>query len=413
MAITLQGSIILVQYVAGDPKGNSLSNPWTLDDIVNMGFPGVSKDGNIYTFFEKSIYVQNDGFLLCTDSIIRLTGVTTDYYRFCDKGTGTIQLGLFENNRYSKGCIIDAGNVLGSGGGIIQFRYLYDSVIRGAYSGTGYLMNRLNFTKIRGSKIMAGGTETNFSWLVDYEDSIISSCYYGTRSPVNGSKFKNTIIENCTIGALFYISSGSSLSRVKFKYNTVGLRNQAYGNRNSINEIISCKFEGNGVDIDNLFYTGTTTQDTRAILTIKEYFNIKVIDSEGNYLQSARVRLYNNLDELIFDELTDVNGEIPEQKLTRYIYKTERLSPDFISITTNTNYNPFTLIIEYEGKTSYISKFDILEEYNAIVSLLDPFYVDREIQGEILAEEIQGEIPETEIQGEILEEEILGVILTD
>ena len=86
--------------------------------------------------------------------------------------------------------------------------------------------------------------------------------------------------------------------------------------------------------------------------------NLKVIDENGNSLENAEVILKDKNGTIIFDELTDVNGTIPEQYVNYYRdYKNYTHNSYFDDPTDWTTYYPYTLTINKSGYSTYNTTF--------------------------------------------------------
>ena len=79
-------------------------------------------------------------------------------------------------------------------------------------------------------------------------------------------------------------------------------------------------------------------------------YNLKVVDEEGNPISGAKVSVYNRSGYLEFEDITDANGQIPEQIVTRGYY-------DQAHGKTLVDFSPHTLVIEKEGYETYTMQF--------------------------------------------------------
>jgi hypothetical protein len=99
----------------------------------------------------------------------------------------------------------------------------------------------------------------------------------------------------------------------------------------------------------------------------REYsFNLQVTNVHGNPIQNARVRLVDANNNEVFDVLTDPNGRIAEQIVTRTmcIEGYTNLEKDAYI-----NYSPHTLMIERDDKVRYKSTFVLASPVNWNISL--------------------------------------------
>lgn len=79
MAISLEGTRITVEFEAGDPKGDSWGDPYTLDDVVDA-IENVTKQGN-QIYIPYSLYIQGvDTYFLTEDMQVCFDGEIDDIY---------------------------------------------------------------------------------------------------------------------------------------------------------------------------------------------------------------------------------------------------------------------------------------------------------------------------------------------
>jgi hypothetical protein len=79
MAITLTGTRITVEFEAGDPKGDSWNDPYTLDDVVT-DIANVTKQGN-QIYIPYSLYIEGaDTYFLAEDMQVCFDGEVDDTY---------------------------------------------------------------------------------------------------------------------------------------------------------------------------------------------------------------------------------------------------------------------------------------------------------------------------------------------
>jgi len=254
-----------------------------------------------------------------------------------------------------------------------------------------------------GNKIIGGGTETLSTGLFDLSDIQLTECYYGTYSPITGSTFNNMFINNCNIGACLYKCTNVTLRNVK-AHNCVSydIQNRSVSDNSIENTLIDCEY---GTYDNRNNKSDSETKDSYCILNICNSFNLKVIDKDGNNIENASVKLYDKNNDLVFEELTDENGLIPEQivKIIRdEIWKLA--SNNYDPVRTIYTYNPFRLVIEKTGKQIYESIFTIDQKQNLIISLSAPTvpqFVLENLDADVSNIEIAGEVKTIELEAEI------------
>ncbi len=101
-------------------------------------------------------------------------------------------------------------------------------------------------------------------------------------------------------------------------------------------------------------------------------FNLKVVDEGGNPIGGATVKVYDKNNNLIFEKITDANGQIPEQIITDGYF-----NPSFHS------YSPHTLIVEKEGYETYQIQFTPTKPIDWEISLIEK---EEEEGGEVIIE---------------------------
>lgn len=154
--------------------------------------------------------------------------------------------------------------------------------------------------------------------------------------------------------------------------------------------------------------------------------NMQVKDKDG-VISGATVKLYNKNDTLVFEETSDVNGNITEQEIIikQANYQPEGSSPQARQLypwkvagsNFDTEYAPFTLTVEKTGYQEYRDENLLIFEphhYNLLliaeIPPLPPIYYQDEVSGQISKSEISGDLEETEVAGQINKSQISGGI---
>lgn len=415
MPITKSGTRISVIYQAGDPKGNSFSNPYTLADVYAASVAGswsppVTVKNNIYdvpyslyiegatTYFRMSSNVY-DGLTLSATA-------PTDVYQFYCTGrlyignafssTGADGFGstiicttlVPINNRrmYISGyCLIRNSTI-----NLFQYVYIYGLNSTDRAILRECLINYFQF----------GVATNNYS---DFENVLINGGYYGAQ--LTGSyKLDNVTIVNHYVGILVPGAATFTSRNVILKNITlydVYLR-VGVGNTTSI-------FVDSIIDETKLsFYTSGST-NSLVTHQLKTTLKGTVRDSAGNLIDGANVKVYGVEGTLLLDTNT-VLGIIAESEILYYT-KFQRMVGGVVTETGSTDYLPYRIVISKSGYfDTILPAVDVTPGVKTIrdITLLEVAYVDRDIQGSVAEETIQGSVAEEMIQGSAAEETIQG-----
>jgi len=107
----------------------------------------------------------------------------------------------------------------------------------------------------------------------------------------------------------------------------------------------------------DILVSGTADQ-TGFMLYDQISYNLNVTDDNEDPLENVSVKIYNKNDTLVVDELTDVDGNIDEQFITR-----RDRTVDNTTVQPFVEYSPFTVIVSKPGYETYqeIISYDISE----------------------------------------------------
>jgi len=95
---------------------------------------------------------------------------------------------------------------------------------------------------------------------------------------------------------------------------------------------------------------------------------LKIIDREGNPIENASIKIYDNNGTLIVNETTDENGEIPEQTIT-YGYYQRSTDGYYTHDEIFHSYSPHKIVIEKEGYQSVIFNLTIDRKIDNVIAL--------------------------------------------
>jgi len=372
MAITLSGTRITVAKDTN--KGTSWENPFTIEDLYNAA---ISNGWNITKLGRGTYVIDGYSIMLTSSTFMKFLNCTLIFQGIVDDRnilySGYIQFGEYDEitQKTSLGCEVILNYV--SANKYVRITNLYDTSIAGKNAGnySTYSFNELLvYGKIRNSKISNGSTQILFGVKLDIKNTIITNCYYGTRSPLSGSNFENVVFNNCEIGVWLYQSTNNVLKNINARGNNlVDIRNQTHLDKDQENTLVGCIFDS----YDNRFQRqGSEKKDSYCILNIAEFFNLKVVDSEGIPIEGASVVLFSANGQIVFEAMTDSEGNIEEKIVTRIrdeIWK--RAENNYYPVRTIYRYNPFKLIVEHPGKQKYETIITINESRKLDIALLD------------------------------------------
>ena len=94
-------------------------------------------------------------------------------------------------------------------------------------------------------------------------------------------------------------------------------------------------------------------------------FNLKVVDKNGNSIPNASVKIWDKNNNLVVDETTDANGEIPEQTLTYGYYDQDHGNTPVMQ-------TPHTIRIAKAGYQTYEKKFTLDKKIDWMIALTAP-----------------------------------------
>jgi len=204
---------------------------------------------------------------------------------------------------------------------------IWNSIIIGAYC-SGYPTPQINIYKV-----------------------IWSSATYGIQMvPINAS---DVTIANCYYG-MYLKAMHSSYYISNFK-----MIDETYSFR-------TYNFDGNLYAIDTdckwTFYWGYASPGK----IYRQYtFTLKVVDTAGNPIPGASVKIWDKNNNLVVDETTDANGEIPEQTLTYGYYNQAHGNTPVMQ-------TPHTIRIAKAGYQTYEKQFTLDKKIDWMIALTVP-----------------------------------------
>jgi len=372
MPITLSGTRVTIQYVAGDSKGDSFSNPYSMDDIVFAGY--ATNSGDVY-YIQYSIWIvgSNTYFTfartLSHNYIIHFNGsVYNDVYVFYGNGTN-IKIGYEDPTTFTiASCILYinatvsstnarmyfAGDIELIGCVFVNVRYSY------FFGSNESLLAYIKYCRF---------IECPFAPAInDY--SVVYSCSinggnYGMQ--VNGSAdVNNYVVEKSDYGLLFSAGASATLYNIKILYaRSADIYYRL--NATSDSSLVDCE-----VDIDNIRFYFTSTPTAYAYVRLKTTLSVNVYDQDKNLLESL-VTLYDKDGNILFSEIA-TGGQISERE-TEYAHRYNSVTSgvwdtDLYGI--KTDYQPLKIVITQDG-------YDDLEIPNIYISAGNPTTVNAEM----------------------------------
>ena len=335
MSITLSGTRINVEYLAGDPKGDSWANPWTLEDIYQKSIadgwsPAVQKLGTLY-YCPYSIYFQGTDtyFVIAGEKLEWSDDIRNDVYCLMVQYIH-FKITYKSSNRMSStisnvntGYVYLADSI--SIDSIIQNTTFNGFVFIYAYGGTykNVLFHDTKFLQT-GDIIVDGFIKTG------------DATSNGIQPTKNFASNNNIKIVDCQIGILHYY--------VDLDLNNIQLYNNTYdlyiyprlGKTNTVN------YTDSKVDFAkrNIYFSYTGIMN----FYNKSTFKINIIHGDGGIAE-----LYDQFGNLVFSET--LSGELTKIVTFEQLHiETDGsiVANDYIDLT------PFKLVISKSGYADLI-----------------------------------------------------------
>ena len=378
-------------------KGSSYEDPFLIEDLYDAAIANgwnITKAGTTYNIYDLLIHAAQYTYVKFLDCTLNWIGsLYADHIRGDGSrwDCGYVQLGEYDGVRAYNGCVIDFGGL--NVNARTYFDKVYDSTIKGNFVIPNLFVLKVN-TEMITCKIMNGSALILYDTQAFLKKVFITKCEYGIRTPAPGVTTEDVFITGAAKGVWMYRTSGVTLRSMSVTGNDVDFWNNQYYDEQQENTLVDCVYDS----YKNEMWR-TATAEAWCILNIKEYLKLKITDTDGNLLENAAIKLYDKNDDLVFDLVTDVNGEIPQQEVLRLRDEVN------IAERTITYYNPFRMVIEYTGKQTYESKININSKQDLQIALVEttpPIYYQQNIQGDVLMSDLTGMITGTEVFGEII-----------
>lgn len=358
MPIVLAGSMIQLQWVSGDAKGNS-SNPWTFDDIVSAGY--MTKDNNIYYSTSKSIYISGSStYFVDANKHVVFTGADNglSYYFWVDPSGAHVKLGTINVSGITSNGISFFFNATTASNKKFttqsQYAEYYACIFDGfpdSYGTSGYygIFDSCIFSNSF-SQTIAFGTAGATTLI---RNCISLNCYYG--------KFFNlyTILENFTIsspknsGFSIVQISGMIFTNVKFVNCPIDITQYNYGNGTITNIWRNCVVDTAKISQPN-YNPGGLTADMISNVNLEGVVICKCTDSTNTIIIGAAISVTNKNGTVIASGVSDSNGLFQFNALV-YQDSAQRLTANnYAATSVKTNFNPFTITASKSGNVSKV-----------------------------------------------------------
>ena len=339
MPITFDGVTITV-------VGGTENSPYTFEDIyqadVSNGWGVVSKQGDNQYEFRCKLQIgdgTNETWLIDANKAISHT-IDDNFISILANGHFRCGTVIDETDRTTKdGCFIytnssDKYIIEFANGGILE---LYSTTIsaesstkiQSTYGESGHRIWNCNIIHTQ-VNVTGDPPDVDF-YRTNWQSSQIGPAFTTTNA-------SDILISDCTYGTIwFFISSPVTIKNYRMIGETYSffcycLDADLY----AIN--VECKWK--------FFWNSTNSGKIYRQYT----FNLKVIDKVGNPISNAKVRMHDKDGNLVFEETTDANGQIPEQIITRGYYDQDHGSE-------LVDFAPLTLEIVKEGLKPYRKSF--------------------------------------------------------
>ena len=222
-----------------------------------------------------------------------------------------------------------------------------------------------------------------------FEDLTIG--YLSTMGRVNGSRPSHQAADtpSGTLSDLFFMNSSWGVRRPQNATSTINVSNLKLRGTTSVMRF-STGSAGtsttNLINADLSGYTNLIYWDGAANthnVNLRYTIDIQTVDRENVAIASAQVDLFNGSGTSIFSVTTAADGTITQQTVTakNYVYA----SGSAPGVSTETNYNDFTLRIQKAGYETYVCKFTLNEKADWRIKLAHSPFIGGDGMGQVWA----------------------------
>ncbi len=140
----------------------------------------------------------------------------------------------------------------------------------------------------------------------------------------------------------------------------------------------------------NVTFNKSSTIITNGVITVKWYFDCRVISFLNHPLENANVTITNNKDIMVFNGLTDSNGYIQRQNLTEYIENSSGKFYDtnYTIYVTKSKYKPYNSEFNLTTNTQLTIRMQIIKIIECIdnETLMSKTYYTHNIDGKTITD---------------------------
>ena len=376
MPITLSGTRITVNYVAGDAKGGAAATPYTLTDVYDAsvaGGWGVIKQNNVF-FIPYSLYVEGTTYFHIATSIattqrqetVVFTAPAPSDLNCLYTNSPNIKIGELtsNNNVYSASFIADITIVpqnnrriqFNVGGSVtntsfFRFEYIFGY---GTSTSTFFLKNIICYQN------SFGLTNNIYTSIDNYQDIGIT---YGLNLSTNFLYNNNVQLFNNTRGILAGGPTPDNITLNNIKViNSLTTDTYVRLGTGTANGIKNISFINSEIEPLKLEYYVSGAITTTGNQYLKSTFTINVSDLSGNTVSDSTILIKDNNDNIIASGNTITNTPI-----TYYNYAATAAG-GVITSTGRTHYQPFSVEIVKTGyQTEYVKNINIVKGIPTII----------------------------------------------
>ena len=218
----------------------------------------------------------------------------------------------------------------------------------------------------------------------NFEGAMYDTAFYGTTG--YGGYVKNCNFVN---GARTFRLGGRDYSGYSFEDNYIADDSQCLNIESVQGELVGGKFVSPASATKQVFLAYSTAELTLtdvdynlslvdlylnslgATLLEKHRIDLKIIDEDNNPIENASVLLYYNNGSLAFNETTNSNGEITQQKVLTLMGVSGTTIRHNLYENETTIYSPFNLIISKDNYETYSMNFTIDKQIDYTINLED------------------------------------------
>ena len=423
MGITKSGT--RVTCTVDGSKGYSVASAFTMNDIFDeseangwgmiKNIVGLSQ--LLYVFYVPfSIYIDDDTYFIMYQygkqlAIFFNCEVPDDYYPFFSRNKSHVLIGREGSGSNQDPVMISVVGVANS----TSYRRMW-------FAGDIKICNLhlfgSNYTYLLGSAadnaqaIMKNSFLHDLNFALQFNDS--AEMYNVQRNKGTYGFWANTIegtaiMEDCVIVYCYYgilcqgyYNRAKGIKIINSEYGDTYMRCGNGGDK--VSEWVDCTIDKAKIGWYNSGSTPNTLNEQFLISTTT--FHIKDVNNDP--VSGASVKVYSAQDTLLFEGITDENGEIIEEEI-KYYYAWRIASGAVTDDEGSTDYEPLRIVISKSPfRDTEINDIYIVSGQPTVIyaTLYEEVYYDRALSASVSAEEIMGSVYAPEVAGEVYAVEI-------